>query len=103
MQAIKCDSKGRLYLKESLRKRYGDIFIAVPVPGEIVLIPVPSDALRDLREATKKLRVLAERTRPCARGRIDFSSRTGTAGPAGGAVTPSPRDHRTRESAGLGS
>lgn len=56
MQVAKCDMKGRLYLRESLRQKYGERFIAVPAPREILLIPVPEEPLQDLREATKKLR-----------------------------------------------
>jgi len=51
-----CDAKGRLYLKEELRKKYGDRFIAVSAPGEIVLLPVPTDAIKDFQEATQKAR-----------------------------------------------
>lgn len=51
-----CDAKGRLYLKEELRKKHGDRFIAVSAPGEIILLPVPKDAVKDLQEATQKAR-----------------------------------------------
>ena len=61
MQTLKCDSKGRLLLRESLRTRYGDRFIAVPAPGEILLIPVPEDPVTDLREAAKRARGLSTR------------------------------------------
>ena len=56
MEDLKCDSKGRLYLSQSLRRLYGARFIAVPAPGEIVLIPVPKDAVKDFRDATRKAR-----------------------------------------------
>ncbi len=56
MEQLKCDSKGRLYLKESLRKRYGERFVVVPSTGEILLIPIPKNPVQDLREATKKIR-----------------------------------------------
>ena len=45
-----------MYLRQSLRKRYGERFIAVPAPREIVLIPVPTDPVEDLRDGTKKAR-----------------------------------------------
>ncbi len=54
-----CDAKGRLYLKEELRKKYGDRFIAVPAAGEIVLLPVPKDPVKDLQEVAGKARKLS--------------------------------------------
>ncbi len=56
MQTVECDAKGRLYLKQSLREKYGRRFVTVPARGEILLIPVPKDAVTDLREATSMLR-----------------------------------------------
>ena len=56
MQLTKCDAKGRLYLRESIRERYGRQFIVVPAPGELLLIPVPDDPVADLRDLGKKLR-----------------------------------------------
>mgnify|MGYP001585050807 CR=1 FL=1 len=56
MPVLTCDEKGRLYLHEELRERYGKRFLAVPTPKEILLVPIPRDAVADLREATKKLR-----------------------------------------------
>ena len=56
MQTTKCDSKGRVYLKEGLRSKYGEQFVVVEAPGEIVLLPVPEDPLAELEKMGKKLR-----------------------------------------------
>ena len=56
MQSIKCDAKGRLFLRETLREKYGDRFVAIPSHGRIILLPVPNDPVADLRDASKKLR-----------------------------------------------
>jgi hypothetical protein len=50
-----CDRKGRLYLQESVRAKYGKTFIVVEAPGELVLLPVPDDPVKDLREWGKPL------------------------------------------------
>ena len=56
MDIVTCDSKGRVSLKQALRRRYGERFITVSAPGEILLIPVPKDPVADLRAATAKAR-----------------------------------------------
>lgn len=55
MQIARCDKKGRIYLKESLRTRYGDRFVLIEGPDELVLLPVPDDPVEDLRELGGKL------------------------------------------------
>ncbi len=55
MQIARCDKKGRIYLKESLRTRYGDRFVAVEALDELVLLPVPDDPVEDLGELGGKL------------------------------------------------
>ena len=55
MQITKCDRKGRIYLKEALRSRYGDRFIVVEASDELVLLPVPDDPVDDLAELGQKL------------------------------------------------
>ena len=55
MQITRCDKKGRLYLKESVRSRYGSEFVVVETPREVVLIPVPEDPVKDLEELGKPL------------------------------------------------
>ncbi len=55
MQITECDRKGRIYLKEALRSRYGHRFIVVEAPDELVLLPVPDDPVDDLAELGRKL------------------------------------------------
>ena len=50
-----CDRKGRLYLQESVRAKYGKTFIVVEAPRELVLLPVPTDPVKDLREWGKPI------------------------------------------------
>ena len=56
MQIVKCDTKGRLYLRESLRQQYGQQFVVLTAPGEVVLLPVPEDPIADLRYVTRRAR-----------------------------------------------
>ena len=56
MQKSKCDKKGRLLLKPALRRRYGGEFFVVEMPREVVLLPVPRDPVKDLREWGRPLR-----------------------------------------------
>jgi len=60
-EVLKCDERGRLYLKEAVRTRYGEEFILVEAPEEILLLPVPADPLQDLAELGKKLPKLSLR------------------------------------------
>lgn len=55
MQITKCDKKGRIYLRESLRSRYGERFMVVEAPDELVLLPLPDDPVADLGELGKGL------------------------------------------------
>lgn len=52
---VVCDDRGRILLPKDLREEYGEKFIIAKAPGEVVLIPVPKDPLKDLRELGKKL------------------------------------------------
>ena len=56
MQMTQCDRKGRLQLRPSLRRRYGDQFWVVEAPRKVILLPVPADPLRDLREIGRLLK-----------------------------------------------
>ena len=51
-----CDSKGRLYLRQSTRARYGKRFVIVEAPDEIVLLPVPDDPVKELARLGKPLK-----------------------------------------------
>ena len=55
MQITKCDKKGRIHLRESLRSRYGERFMVVEATDELVLLPVPDDPVEDLGELGGKL------------------------------------------------
>ena len=59
MTETTCDRKGRIYLEESIRAKYGEKFIAVEAPGELVLLPVPDDLVKDLEEIGRSLRGLS--------------------------------------------
>lgn len=50
----KCDDRGRLYLEKGIRKEYGQMFIVVREPGELILLPVPKDPLRHFQQLGKK-------------------------------------------------
>jgi len=61
MKETTCDRKGRVYLRESVRAKYGDKFVLLEAPGELVLLPVPKDPVKDLEELGKPLRHLSLR------------------------------------------
>ena len=56
MLKAKCDSKGRLYLREAIRAKYGDAFIVVETSHGLTLLPVPKDPVKDLAELGKALK-----------------------------------------------
>ena len=56
MQETQCDAKGRIYLREKTRARYGKRFVVVEAPDEIILLPIPDDPVADLAEFGKPLR-----------------------------------------------
>lgn len=51
----KCDSKGRVYLKEEIRAKYGREFLILQAPKEIILLPVPENPLKDLEALGKMI------------------------------------------------
>ncbi|HSA30103.1 MAG TPA: AbrB family transcriptional regulator [Phycisphaerae bacterium] len=55
MMTAQCDKKGRLQLSSEVRRRYGERFFIVEAPGELVLLPVPDDPVKDLRQWGKPL------------------------------------------------
>ena len=55
MQRAQCDKKGRIYLKEALRSRYGERFVIIETHHGLVFVPVPSDLVADLAELGKQL------------------------------------------------
>ena len=56
MNSTTCDQRGRMYLKQSVRSRYGEKFLVLEVPGEIVLIPVADDPVADLARLGRPLK-----------------------------------------------
>lgn len=52
---IFCDDRGRLLLTKDVREEYGEKFILVRASGELVLIPIPDDPIKDLQELGQKL------------------------------------------------
>ena len=55
MQIAKCDRKGRLYLRESIRSRHGVEFAIVETSIGLLLLPVPDDPAADLAKLGEKL------------------------------------------------
>ena len=55
METIECDDRGRILLTKDVRELYGKEFVLVKAPREVVLIPVPKDPLKTLREEGRKL------------------------------------------------
>lgn len=56
MIRIRCDEEGRLQLQPGLRARYGEEFVVVEAPGELILFPTSDDAVKDLERLGKKLK-----------------------------------------------
>jgi len=54
MIQTRCDSQGRVYLKETLRTRYGDAFVVVESRTRISLLPEPIDVVQDLAEIGRR-------------------------------------------------
>ena len=61
IQSIKCDQKGRIYLKQAIRARYGDKFVVVDLPDGVLLRPVPRDPVADLAERGRPIRGMSLR------------------------------------------
>ena len=61
MIQVSCDKKGRILLSEAIRSKYGDKFVLLEAPGELVLLPVPKDPVKDLEELGKPLRHMSLR------------------------------------------
>jgi len=56
MSKVDVDSHGRVYIPKNYREEYGDSFRIVPYRGELKLIPVAEDPVKDLRDRTESLR-----------------------------------------------
>ena len=55
MKPTICDAKGRIYLPEDVRKKYGTRFFVVPAGDKILLFPLVDDPVKDFAELGKKL------------------------------------------------
>ncbi|HOW73367.1 MAG TPA: AbrB family transcriptional regulator [Phycisphaerae bacterium] len=56
MTRTECDENGRLPLGSELRHRYGTKSYIVEMPEKLVLLPVPDDPVKDLREIGRRLK-----------------------------------------------
>ena len=54
-----CDKKGRIRLSQAVCSKYGEEFIIVEMPGELVLLPAHDDAVKSLEEWGKPLQDLS--------------------------------------------
>jgi hypothetical protein len=54
-----CDKKGRIRLSQAVRSKYGEQFIIVEMPGELVLLPAYDDTVKSLEEWGKPLQHLS--------------------------------------------
>ena len=45
------DDRGRIYLPKEVRKRFGDEYRIVQLPGQVVLFPVDDDPIAGILEA----------------------------------------------------
>ena len=59
MITAECDEEGRIRLGPGVRQRYGRRFFVVEAPGELVLLPVAEDPLKDLQEIGRSLKGLS--------------------------------------------
>ncbi|MBI4451767.1 hypothetical protein HY642_07375 [Candidatus Woesearchaeota archaeon] len=48
MNAVTCDTRGRIVLPIEVREALGERFVVVPAHDEVVLIPVPNDPVKQL-------------------------------------------------------
>ncbi len=67
---IRCDKKGRIYLREAIRSKYGRRFRVIEGDGELIFLPVPDDPVEALAKLGKILgKVPREEIRKAARRR----------------------------------
>lgn len=55
MIKTQCDTRGRIYLRGSIRERLGKAFIVLEVAGGVLLLSVPADPVADLALVGEKL------------------------------------------------
>ncbi|MDE1823262.1 MAG: AbrB family transcriptional regulator [Candidatus Micrarchaeota archaeon] len=49
------DDQGRIYLPKKVKEGMGRRFFAFKMRGELILVPIPEDPVKDLQEQGKKL------------------------------------------------
>lgn len=54
IEYLQCDVRGRVVLPKDIRESYGDRFVLVKAPREIVLLPASKQALEDLKRMGKE-------------------------------------------------
>ena len=59
MITAKCDEEGPIQLGPDVRQRYGEKFLVVERPDELILRPVPKDPVKDIEEWGKPLQHLS--------------------------------------------
>ena len=55
MLITKCDQKGRIYLREAIRSRYGEKFLVVETADGLILLSLPHDPVADLSDLGQAL------------------------------------------------
>ena len=55
MQTAKSDSKGRVYLKQSLRSKFGHKFVIFEADDGLVLRAVPHDSVADMQRLGRSI------------------------------------------------
>ncbi|MBT8240342.1 MAG: hypothetical protein KJN63_03865 [Acidimicrobiia bacterium] len=55
MQTAKCDKKGRLYLRGSLRAKHGEEFIVIEFADRLLLLEVHHNPVIDLEQIGEEL------------------------------------------------
>ena len=54
MKVTACDDRGRILLSQDVREAYGERFYLIRAARELILIPVPKDPLKAMREEWAK-------------------------------------------------
>ncbi|MEW5955728.1 MAG: hypothetical protein AB1626_04310 [Candidatus Micrarchaeota archaeon] len=51
---VEADEKARVCVSKEIVREYGDKFLVVKAPKEILLLPVPKDAVKELQQLGRK-------------------------------------------------
>lgn len=56
METVRCDERGRVVMPKAVRDEFGEEYVVVRLPGEVLFKPVPKgDPVKALHEEGKKL------------------------------------------------